>query len=119
MPDDLDGATEWLEDHRAGKGNPPAQFYPAEEVHGDSSEARFERFTASERYTSGQIATLQKKVIPHFVGKLSTPTDKDKAALEKLLFRANQHLLALRKEYRAIVRRISDIEFKRENLHRA
>jgi hypothetical protein len=51
------------------------------------------------------------------VTKLASAAGTEKPVLEKSLFKANQHLLALRKEYRAVVKQITDVEFKRANLH--
>jgi hypothetical protein len=56
---------------------------------------------------------LQEVTLPTFVSKLSDCTEKDRQNIEKAMFKANQNLLALRKEYRATSKAISDIEFKR------
>jgi hypothetical protein len=93
--------------------SPVAEYYPSLEVEGDDFEARFKRLEASERYLSGQIASLQEVVLPNFVSRLSDCTEKDRPNIEKAMFKANQNLLALRKEYRATSKAISDIEFRR------
>jgi hypothetical protein len=121
MPtDDVEGALAWIAAHKPNRNGtrPTIDVYPAKEVQGDSSEARFERLKASEKYLAGQIAGLQETAIPELVTKLASATGQEKARREKELFKANQHLLALRKEYRAIVKQITEVEFKRESLHR-
>lgn len=121
MPtDDVDEALAWIAAQKPNRNKsvPTVEVYPAKEVQGDSSEARFERLKASEKFIAGQIAGLQETVIPDLVVKLSAASGHEKATKEKELFKANQHLLTLRKEYRAVVKQITDIEFKRENLHK-
>jgi hypothetical protein len=118
MPlDDIPSATAWMQANKPNRftrpASPVAEYYPSLEIEGDDFEARFKRLEASERYLSGQIANLQEVVLPNFVSKLSDCTERDRPNIEKAMFKANQNLLALRKEYRATSKAISDIEFKR------
>jgi hypothetical protein len=118
MPlDDIASATAWMQANKHNRFNKPtspvAEYYPSIEIEGDDFEARFKRLEASERYLSGQIASLQEVVLPNFVSRLADCSENDRPNIEKAMFKANQNLLALRKEYRATSKAISDIEFKR------
>jgi hypothetical protein len=78
---------------------------------------RFERLKQSEKYISGKIAGITETAISSLIAKLSKASGPEKVELEKSLFKANQHLLVLRKDHRAANKQLSDLEFKRANLH--
>jgi hypothetical protein len=64
MPsDDVDEALAWIAAQKPNRNKsvPTVEVYPAKEVQRDSSEARFERLKASEKFIAGQIAGLQER----------------------------------------------------------
>jgi len=116
MPDTLEEAQAWILANKPSRGRPVPQrtVYPALAVEGDDSEARFARLKDQERYLAGHIVGIQAQTLPGLITALAKCTDADqKKVMEKTMFRVNQDLLALRKEYRAINKQIADIEFRR------
>jgi hypothetical protein len=113
---DLDEAREWLAENKPERSRIAIE-YPSKPVEGGSSEARFDRLKASEKYLAEQIAGIQETTLPDLVSRLSDcGTDKERVGIEKALAQVSRDLLGLRKEHRTISKTISDIELKKESL---
>ena len=114
MPtDDLEEAQAWLANHKPARAKESRDAYKSKDIGGDDSQARFARLQASEKYLSGQIATIQEDILPQLISAMADASEDERQALEKRVIRVNADLLSLRREHRQLSRSISDIEFRR------
>jgi len=109
----VDTAAAWIQNHKREPLG-ATSHYEVSEVDGNDSEARFSRLVASEEYVSGQIRTLQERVLPDLVSQLTD--EPDNKAIQAKLSKASQDLIAQRKSWLLLSKTIADLEFKKASV---
>lgn len=119
-PLDEDSAQSWIAQIKTKQRQPKQiEYYATADIFGTDTEARFLRLKQNGESVSKQIAGFEKRVIPNLISDLSSAnTAVKKKEISKQLFQANSALLVLRKEFRATLKQVTEIEFKRAALNR-
>ena len=111
-PTDVSRARAWVTARRKQRA-PKVSVYELAEVEGDV----FDRLKRNELSISRQIAGLEQKVLPALEARLAAASDdNERKMIEVDLFGANQALVVLRREHRAIGKMLVDFELRRAEL---